>query len=347
MSSEAGLPSVSIQDSVLSTTFNSTMLGILLLGIYTTVYLGTLFIYLTKKSSRNLMVLAAITIIYVCNVAQISGQWVITKTLLLMAGQPKVASFSYALTATSHGWNVLLDEICVLTISGLADGLLIWRCYNVWDKSLSVIAVSSIFLLAEIGLYLSAIIIGCINHLNPATATVTATLNHLVSAAIFMTLGTTLLTTLLIVYRIHSTMRQNGLHRSRNPFQHILELLVQSAAPYAVVCLLFAIEGVVPENAVDSWRLYTVQNYTDVVFSIVAGMAPTVMVARVALASSGTVVHANSGAMTDLEFHAQSLGLATSHILGTRPQAGDSGTESRSSQTDEKKGGTEMLTKEI
>lgn len=69
--------------------------------------------------------LAAITIIFVGNIAQISGQWVITKTLLSMAGQTKEASFIYAVTATGNGWDVLLYNICSVLISALADGLLV------------------------------------------------------------------------------------------------------------------------------------------------------------------------------------------------------------------------------
>lgn len=70
------------------------------------------------------------------------------------------------------------------------------------------------------------------------------------------------------------------------------------------------------------------------------------MVARVAIASSDTVVHANSGGLSDLEFQAQSMGLATSHIFGSRPQGSESSME-RSSEADEKRGENETLTKEI
>lgn len=96
------------------------------------------------------------------------------------------------------------------------------------------------------------------------------TLNNLISAAFFMTLGSTLLTTLLIVYRIHSVVRKNGMHRAQSPLQNVLELLVQSAAPYAVVCLLYAIEGALPQSLWNGWTVYTMQYYTGAVFSITA-----------------------------------------------------------------------------
>ena len=116
-----------------------------LLGIYTTVYLATLFIYrqsntrnpcftqqilsrllsVTRKSSRNNWVLGAITVIYLANIAQIASQWVIVNELLSRTGQPKGETFLFAASATGSGWDVLLDNITSLVISGLSDALLV------------------------------------------------------------------------------------------------------------------------------------------------------------------------------------------------------------------------------
>ena len=75
------------------------------------------------------------------------------------------------------------------------------------------------------------------------------------------------------------------------------------------------------------------------------GLAPTLMVARVALASPDTVVHANSGGMSDLEFQAQSVGLGTSHIFGAHPRAGELDSGSKLSGADEKRERSETLMK--
>ena len=116
-----------------------------LLGIYTTVYLATLFIYrqsntrnpcftqqilsrllsVTRKSSRNNWVLGAITVIYLANIAQIASQWVIVNELLSRTGQPKGETFLFAASATGSGWDVLLDDIISLVISGLSDAPLV------------------------------------------------------------------------------------------------------------------------------------------------------------------------------------------------------------------------------
>ncbi len=95
-------------------------------------------------------------------------------------------------------------------------------------------------------------------------------LNHIISSSSFMTLGTTLLTTILIVYRIRSVMLLDRLHSKRSPFQNILELIVQSAAPYAVASLVYAIVGAIPITMESEWKLFIAQAYPGVAFLIIA-----------------------------------------------------------------------------
>ena len=71
------------------------------------------------------------------------------------------------------------------------------------------------------------------------------------------------------------------------------------------------------------------------------------MVARVALTSSSSAVNASSAGMSDLEFQGQSVGIATSHIVGLRPQAGELGVGSKLSHADEKRERSDTSTKEM
>lgn len=64
-----------------------------------------------------------------------------------------------------------------------------------------------------------------------------------------MTFATTFVTTILIAYRIHSVSKQDVLQGSRTRFNHILEILVQSAAVYSLVALAYAIVGFIPFTA--------------------------------------------------------------------------------------------------
>ena len=121
-----------------------------------------------------------------------------------------------------------------------------------------------------LGLNLSNIIIGCINHLHPTNPSLIQMLNNIISSSSFMTLGTTLLTTSLIAYRIRSVMLLDKLHHKHSPFQNILDLIVQSAAPYAVACLAYATVGAIPITMENEWKLFIAQAYAGVAFPIIA-----------------------------------------------------------------------------
>lgn len=140
----------------------------------------------------------------------------------------------------------------------LLNYLQIWRCYHIWDDSLRAILVPLILLLAEVGtceydilflkhdsyitqaLFLSNIIGAWALNLNP-TPSAAKTLNKLIGAAVFMTFSVTLLTTLLIVYHIYTVSSRSVARNSRRSFKNVLDILVQSAAAYAAISLLYAV----------------------------------------------------------------------------------------------------------
>ena len=118
---------------------------------------------------------------------------------------------------------------------------------------------------------MAVIIIACIQHLEPS-ASAARTLDHLISAALFMTMASTLVTTLLIAYRIYLVSSQDGVKYSRS-FKNIIELIVQSAAAYAVVSLLYAIEIALPFKN-NLTKIFPLESYTDVIFSFTAVRPP-------------------------------------------------------------------------
>ena len=114
-----------------------------------------------------------------------------------------------------------------------------------------------------------------------------------------MTLATTLLTTLLISYRVYTVSRDSLKCGSATRFSQIVELLVQSAALYSVATLAYAIASVIPSRNQSLGPLVGIQ-YTSsfYLFSAVSrsfvsgsaaqcqdlmqGVAPTIMSIRVA-----------------------------------------------------------------
>ncbi len=58
--------------------------------------------------------------------------------------------------------------------------------------------------------------------------------NYLLGAGIFMTVATTLWTTILIAYRIYSVSKENIRNQGKRRFHNVLEIILQSSIVYSV-----------------------------------------------------------------------------------------------------------------
>ncbi len=119
-------------------------------------------------------------------------------------------------------------------------------------------------------IYISAIILLLVDKLDPTTQAAVNTLNDLIGAALFITASTTSLTASLIAYRIYSLSGKDPLNRARKTFGKVIDVLIQSAAAYAIISLWYAIETVVPETATNVWILIATDDYLFYIFPIVA-----------------------------------------------------------------------------
>lgn len=72
--------------------------------------------------------------------------------------------------------------------------------------------------------------------------------NNISSALVFVSLGATVITTILIGYRIHISSRSNG-QPSKRMFNHIVVLVVESSAVYSLLLLAYAIVTEDPASA--------------------------------------------------------------------------------------------------
>ncbi|KAF8894192.1 hypothetical protein CPB84DRAFT_1304485 [Gymnopilus junonius] len=271
----------SVQEALIDIGLNGVFVNLLLFGVYTMVYFGTSYIYLTKKSSRHWIVLLTISLLYFLYVLQTSAQWVVAKQAFVDQGKTRETILS-ALFVNPQ-WGTFVTLICNFLMSCLADALLIWRCYNVWNRSLYVILLPSFLLFSEFVIYVTTIILASIESVKPSHAQAHV-LNTLTTTSLFTTLTTTLVTALLISYRIHSVVKQDLLRSSRARLNHIFTILLESSAAYSIVALAYAVSGVIPANAnKNPVPLIATETYSAVFYYFTAGVAPTIMVARVAL----------------------------------------------------------------
>ena len=119
-------------------------------------------------------------------------------------------------------------------------------------------------------IYISAIILFLVDKLDPTVQAAVNTLNDLIGAALFITASTTSLTASLIAYRIYSLSRKDPLNRAKKTFGKLIDVLIQSAAVYALVSVWYAVETVVPETTTDVWILIATDDYLFYIFPIVA-----------------------------------------------------------------------------
>ncbi|KDR68633.1 hypothetical protein GALMADRAFT_1038219 [Galerina marginata CBS 339.88] len=130
-------------------------------------------------------------------------------------------------------------------------------------------------------------------------------LNNLFSAALFTTVSTTLVTTVLIAYRIYSVAHQNGQDFFKKSFKNILDLLVQSAAAYSILSILYAVCGVTPlkDPNINLPKIFPLEVYMGLLYSFTAGVSPTIMVARIVLAKTANDESVTAAHISGLQFH--------------------------------------------
>ncbi|KAF8173662.1 hypothetical protein BJ912DRAFT_991827 [Pholiota molesta] len=155
-------------------------------------------------------------------------------------------------------------------------------------------------------------------------------INALLATAYFTSFATTLVTTVLIAYRIHSVSKAQGASSRR--FKHIMDIIVQSGVIYALSQFTSALAGVVPGSKfLSNTRDRAFQDYAPLLNLAIAGISSTVMVARVALLSGDATYPSTSGDVSGLQFHVHSTHLAvdidtmevTHSILGDRISSGE------------------------
>ncbi|KJA17210.1 hypothetical protein HYPSUDRAFT_206380 [Hypholoma sublateritium FD-334 SS-4] len=153
-----------------------------------------------------------------------------------------------------------------------------------------------------------------------------------------MTFGVTMLTTVLIAYQIYSVIYRDTRKGPTRTFKDIADVLVQSAAAYSLVALWNAVMAIIPQGDTNETLFFSAENYMSALLLITAGMAPTIMVARVAMQASRQAEDAPTAHISDLEFRGQSNpSVNTSQILsqGIRARAGvrdDISSEGRDSE---------------
>ncbi|PPQ92899.1 hypothetical protein CVT25_010454 [Psilocybe cyanescens] len=298
--------SINVQENEISGNLNSSMLFNFLMGIYTMVYGGTMYLYLSKKptNSNRHIILSAISLLYLLCLLDFVVEWYYLNWTIVITGDTRESIF-LATVGGGLPWTWILSDFLQNSLLIISDGLLIWRCYHVWGQSFWAIVIPSILLVAESGLFVMITVLD-VKSSQITSAAGVILYNNILSALTFVSLGTTVITTFLIGYKIYSA---SPLSRSpsKRLFNCIVKMIIESAAVYALVLLLYAIDIVVPSFGVSGSPMEEAGYYIDAIVTVVAkqGMAPTILVARIATNDNHTVASSRITPISGLQFGSQ------------------------------------------
>ncbi|KAH9478097.1 hypothetical protein JR316_0010335 [Psilocybe cubensis] len=171
-----------VQISVISGTLNSVVVFAILTGVYSIVYVGTMYFYITRRRATKSRMFAV--------------QWYYLNLAIIENGDTRVSIFISALTRGSVTvYAVTQTAFCMMFI--VSDALLI--CYQVWGQSVRVTVLPVALIMAETG------------------------------------------------YRINKVSNMDGANRSSSArFSHIIKVLIESAAVYLFIILVYAIQAAIP-----------------------------------------------------------------------------------------------------
>ncbi|KDR65929.1 hypothetical protein GALMADRAFT_148306 [Galerina marginata CBS 339.88] len=264
---------VAFQKSMLNTTLNSSTPLTFLTGIYTMTYIGTLYVYLTRKGSQRRIIIGAISSLYFLSILDFGIECFIVQWVFVGHAETREAHFNAMIYYDMPVWVSIAADLANYPMLVIADGLL--RCFHVWGRSIRAVVVPLFLLLVEIALFMFSTICTFIVRIERKQLPIVVTQ----SAGYFVSLAATLITTILVAYRIYSVSRQGGPNEGR--FKRLIDILIQSGAAYSLALLVSGITTALT-SSLPLQTLWALQTETEESESL-QGISPTLMVARVCL----------------------------------------------------------------
>ncbi|SJL06623.1 uncharacterized protein ARMOST_09965 [Armillaria ostoyae] len=283
MAAQAALPPDLTSDDIhyifesLDMFLNGTILQTLMHGFYTGVLgvtLWSIFNSFAKNSSiTRYMMIFIILMLYILTTILLGELWASIYHAFIDEGQNCYMIFSeldgFSPMINQSAWVTGITS-CISTF--IADFSLIWQCWTVWGQQWLIVIIP--VLCTILGTVLKGFdIYHSFDHVkNILNSTYSGTETNWKVAYLALTLTTTLWCTILILYRIISVAGSH--HRAGiQSYHRVIEALFESAALYSAVLVIDIV--FVAHNMFDGL-------YVDVLGTTIRGIAPTLLVGRVA-----------------------------------------------------------------
>ncbi|KAF9475172.1 hypothetical protein BDN70DRAFT_898378 [Pholiota conissans] len=261
-------------------------------GIYTVIFGGTMYAYVT------------ISVLYITNIAALAIQWYSTKFQFIDNGISRDTIFvAVYLTAgiDALALRIAMDVLAVVSLV-LSDGLLIWRCFNLWNRSVYAISILVFLTFVEAALMLTQTIGSAIVPLRAVSLQVK--LDLVIMAGTLISGCTIAIATVQIAYRIHLFMKHQNM--SSTKFQHITNLVLQSGIVSSLSLLIFSVMTILmTRSPTPSTQLMSFYYWAGVMLFPITGISTTIMVARVATLSDESNAPISEH-LTGIQFRPQS-----------------------------------------
>ncbi|KAF4615802.1 hypothetical protein D9613_012476 [Agrocybe pediades] len=177
----------------------------------------------------------------------------------------------------------------------IVDGLLVWRCFHACGQSLRNSALPIGFLILEAVVVICGILVGCIIFFR--SLPIFTSLKPETWDSILFILGnamgpsaaaTSLVSTFMICRQVYAHTTDGS--RSRRRYRHVINALIQSSGLYSGVLVIEGILGIISHylsQPITPKNMYIglILQYLVVVVSLLNGIAPTLMVARLIVSS--------------------------------------------------------------
>ncbi|PBK65026.1 hypothetical protein ARMSODRAFT_961588 [Armillaria solidipes] len=268
-------------------TFNRCVLLGMMHGIYTCIFLQTVWIvcvshrekYQTRVGRK--FMLAIIIALYILGTISTAVNWAFTRYSFITHGQnfwTIYSAFYNVSTVKQQASTFLMIENVAPAITGglqgiLVDAAMIWRCWTVWGCRWSVVVVPIICMVA--GIVAKVLLeygqIGSLLNANDPENFQPPSVDWAM-VYLALSLAVTLLCTILIVFRIVTVGRANR-DAALGGYRSIIEIIVESSTLLSIILIIYMVTYA---------RGAYAEIYIDVIAGNIRGIAPTLIVGRVA-----------------------------------------------------------------
>ncbi|KAJ6620503.1 hypothetical protein B0H10DRAFT_2021828 [Mycena sp. CBHHK59/15] len=237
-------------------------------GLYTGLFFTTLYAMIFKRTARaaNIAVYFAVIAMYILATIHVATRWFLVKTAFIDHGDSPAATLLFLLR--NPLWLGVLPAIALTTNTLVADSVLIWRCWTVWNQNFIVI-------ILPVLCTISGAVLGFLSVAEQARYIINPSLDRhtfvdFATPYFALSLVTTLLATLMIILRIlMMTKFSPGIAKG---YGNVIEIVVESAALYSITLIVF-----LPFLVSGSFN----DGYPQAILVQMTGIAPTLIVARV------------------------------------------------------------------